>query len=89
MVRHARGMRKSIHSAEYRRLCDLMIQARRRARLTQDALAKRLGRPQSFVAKFEGGERRLDVVEFVAVARAIRADPLALLRELIQPRKEK
>jgi transcriptional regulator with XRE-family HTH domain len=82
-------MRKSIHSADYRRLCDLMVRARKDAELTQDTLAKRLGRPQSFVAKFEGGERRLDVLEFIAVARALRADPLALLKELIQPRKEK
>jgi len=49
-------------------------------------LAKRLGRPQSFVAKYEGGERRLDVVEFMTVARAIGADPVALLRALSKAR---
>jgi hypothetical protein len=40
-------------------------------------------RPQSFVAKYEGGERRIDVVEFVAIVRAIGADPLKLLRDLM------
>ena len=46
--------------------CALMIAARKSAGLTQQALARRLVRPQSFVAKYEGGEQRLDVVEFVA-----------------------
>jgi predicted transcriptional regulator len=43
--------------------------------VTQHELAKRLHKPQSFVAKYEGGERRIDVVEFVTVCQAIGADP--------------
>jgi hypothetical protein len=43
-------------------------------------MAVKLGRPQSFVAKYEGRERRLDVAEFVGVARALGADPYKLLR---------
>jgi transcriptional regulator with XRE-family HTH domain len=61
-----------------------MIETRKKAGLTQEQLAKRLRRPQSFVAKYEGGERRIDVVEFLAVVRAMRADPLTILRALIQ-----
>jgi len=61
-----------------------MIETRKKAGLTQEQLAKRLRRPQSFVAKYEGGERRIDVVEFLAVVRAMRADPLNILRALIQ-----
>ena len=38
--------------------------------------------PQSFIAKYEGGERRLDVVEFMGVVRAMDADPVAVLRTL-------
>ena len=45
------------------------------ANLTQAHLAARLNRPQSFVAKYEGGERRLDVIEFMEVAEAIGFDP--------------
>lgn len=45
------------------------------ADLTQAQLAARLDRPQSFVAKYEGGERRLDVIEFMEVAEAIGFDP--------------
>ena len=52
-----------------------MIGARKAAGLTQQALALRLKKPQSFIAKYEGGERRLDVVEFITIACALGADP--------------
>jgi len=40
-----------------------------------DQLAQRLGKPPSFVAKIETGERRLDIVEFIAIARALNVRP--------------
>jgi len=58
------------------------VQARRDAGLTQVALAKKLGRPQSFVSKFERGERRLDVPEFLDVARALGVDPAQIVADL-------
>jgi hypothetical protein len=48
-------------------------------------VADRLGRPQSFVAKYEGGERRLDVIEFLEVARAVDSDPLEMVGALVSP----
>ena len=66
----------------YKKFRALLVQARKRAELTQAELAARLKRPQSFVSKYERGERRLDVVEFFEVARAIGIDPLAFLKEL-------
>ena len=55
-----------------------MLKAERlTAGLTQQQVADRLGRPQSFVAKVEGCERRLDVVEFVNLCRALGVDPAA------------
>jgi transcriptional regulator with XRE-family HTH domain len=78
-------MAKSLRSPDHVRLTDLLIAARKRAGLTQRHVAEALQRPQSFVAKYEGGERRLDVVEFIAVARALGADPLRLLRALLKP----
>jgi hypothetical protein len=41
-------------------------------------------KPQSFVAKYEAGERRVDVVEFVTICKAIGADPAKLLRALLK-----
>ena len=63
-----------------KRLRELLVEARQRADLTQAELSKRLNRPQSFVSKYERGERRLDVIEFGQVARAIGLDPLRFLR---------
>lgn len=64
----------------YRKLIELLVQARKEAGITQVELGKRLGLRQTFVSKFELGERRLDVAEFVAVSRAIGADPHAIIR---------
>lgn len=72
-------MGRSIHSAEQRRLRALLIEAREKAGLTQAEVARRLKRPQSFVAKYEGNERRIDVVEFIQIARALGVDPRDLL----------
>lgn len=76
-------MAKSIYSRKYAQFLDLLIEARKNADLTQVEVAVRLGRPQSFVSKYENGERRLDVVEFLDIAKAIEFDPLKLVRKLI------
>ena len=73
---------KSIHNRKYRYFLELLISARKTAGLTQVDVAKRLSRPQSYVSKYENGERRLDVVELLDVAQAINFDPIALLRKL-------
>lgn len=64
-------MAKSIYTAEQEKLQALLRQIRTDAQLTQVALAKRLGRPQSFVSKYESGERRLDLVELRQVCAAL------------------
>ncbi|MBD2503837.1 helix-turn-helix domain-containing protein [Anabaena azotica] len=73
---------KSISSHEYEIFRRCMIAARKEAQLTQQSLAKSLQKPQSFVAKYENGERRLDVVEFLMVTRVIGVDPCAILRKV-------
>ena len=75
---------KSTHSAQYRELLVRMRAAREARGITQQELAKRLGKPQSFVSKAEMGERRLDVVEYLHFMRAIEGEPHALLRQLEQ-----
>jgi transcriptional regulator with XRE-family HTH domain len=59
----------------------ILVEARQSAGLTQVALAKKLGRPQSFESKFEHGERRLDVIEFLDVTRAL-VDPHRVTSDL-------
>ena len=78
-----RFMQKSLKSAEYARFIATLVAVRKNADVRQQALAKKLGRPQSFVAKYEGGERRIDVIEFVEIARALGADPVKLFRDFV------
>lgn len=75
---------KSIFSPEYDVFRRCMIAARKDANLTQSTLAKAIEKPQSFVAKYENGERRLDVVEFLIVTRAIGVDPCEILQKIEQ-----
>jgi transcriptional regulator with XRE-family HTH domain len=76
-------MQKSLKSPEYARLIALLVAVRKKAEIRQQVLARRLGKPQSFVAKYEGGERRIDLVEFIAIVRALESDPVRLFREFL------
>lgn len=58
-------MSKSLRTPEHVFLCQRLRQVRLSAGLTQADLAQRLDKPQSFVAKVETQERRLDLIEFV------------------------
>ncbi|MGE0115785.1 MAG: helix-turn-helix domain-containing protein [Steroidobacteraceae bacterium] len=73
---------KSLRTPEHQKLISLLIAAREKRGLTQQQLADRLERPQSYVAKYEGGERRIDVVEFIQIARALEFDPGRAVREV-------
>lgn len=73
---------KSLYSDKYRYFLKLLIEGRKKAGVTQDVLARKLGRPQSFVSKVENGERRIDAVEFLIISRQLGIDPCALLRKV-------
>ncbi len=60
---------------DFDRALEQLIEARKKAGVTQTTLAAALGRPQSFVAKFKGKERRLDVAEFLQIDRGLGATP--------------
>lgn len=64
-------MEKSIYSKGYQKFLQLLRDAREAAELTQEDVAARLGQTQSFVSKYERGERRLDIVETHAICDAI------------------
>ncbi len=76
-------MPRSIHSDEYRKLTAILLDARNTAGLTQQEVAARLGKPQSYVAKVERNERRIDVVEFISLAQALGVDPARLFATVL------
>ena len=80
-------MPSSLRSPQQQKLREVLIRARRDAKVTQAVLAARMKRPQSFVAKYELGERRVDVVDFVDVAKALGHDPAELLNAYLAERE--
>ena len=75
-------MGRWVSSPSYRAAVQLIVGARKAAGLTQRALAERIGRPYTVIANIERGERRIDVIEFVAIARALGVAEADLMREL-------
>ena len=75
-------MPKSVFTDAYASFLEVLIAARKRQGVTQVELGARLGKPQTFISKIERGSRRLDVVEFFGVARAIGTDPVELFQEV-------
>jgi transcriptional regulator with XRE-family HTH domain len=78
---------KTIHSARQAALIQALIAARNAAGLTQAEVARRLKRYQSYVATVEGGQRRIDVVEFLDFARAIGFQPDSVIRRIAKVRE--
>ena len=70
------------HTPAYRALCRQLLAQRKAAELTQRALAAKLRKPHSFVAKVEHGDRRIDPVEFVAWCRACGVEPADEIKKI-------
>ena len=77
-------MTKTLGTRRQEALVALLKDKREAAGLTQTELASKLGEYQSFVARLESGQRRVDVVEFLELANILRFDPLTVLKELAE-----
>lgn len=75
-------MPKSVFSGAHRHVVDALVEMRRRSGLTQEEVARRVGKDQSFISLIENSQRRVDVLEFFALARAMEGDALAMLSEI-------
>ncbi len=61
-------MEKTIFTGSHRYLVDQLIKARRKAKLRQQDVARKLGRTQSYISKIEAGQRRIDTVQLKELA---------------------
>lgn len=77
-------MTKSVFTDAYKTFLELMVETRREARVHQSELADRIGWDQPTISNAERGIRRLDVIEFVAIAKALDVDPVELMAELVR-----
>lgn len=75
-------MEKTLGSDQHRALIDFLIQQREKCSMTQSDLADALGEYQSFVARLESGQRRIDVVEFLRLAEVLKYDAADALKNL-------
>jgi transcriptional regulator with XRE-family HTH domain len=72
----------TLGSKRHRALVDLIAKRRESSGITQTELARRLGEYQSFVARLESGQRRIDVIEFLELADALGFDPAKAISSL-------
>lgn len=75
-------MDKSISSREQRVLLLLLRKLRTEAGLRQSDVAAKLRRPQSFVSKYESGERRLDILELRQLCPVLRISLAEFVKQL-------
>ncbi len=75
---------KTLGSDRQKALIALLVKSREESGLTQEDLATKLGEYQSFVARLESGQRRVDVVEFVLLAEAMDRDPVSLFKRFLR-----
>ncbi|ESY13616.1 MULTISPECIES: helix-turn-helix domain-containing protein [unclassified Mesorhizobium] len=75
-------MAKTLHSDRHRRLAQLLTEKRKQAGLTQAAVAKALDRHQPFIANIENADRRVDLIEFLDLAKVVGFDPYEVLQQI-------
>ena len=76
-------LRKTLRSRGHQALIQVLVEAREKTGMTQRDLAARIKRPHSFVGRMEAGERRVDVIEFIEIAKVLEADPRELFGKLV------
>lgn len=81
-------MTKSIFTNNYQLLLQLLVTARKKSGITQQQLAKKLGKNQSYISKYENAERRLDIIEVIAISKAINFNPVELMNDMLKSWKE-
>lgn len=75
---------KTLRSRRHRALCAALVAARKAAGLSQHELAARMKTSQTAIARIEIGERRVDVIEFLDLARTLHIDPHQVLNDLMR-----
>jgi transcriptional regulator with XRE-family HTH domain len=77
-------MPRSTSTEAYAVMVGILLDLRQRAGLTQGQLANRIGKPQAFISTVERGARRIDVIEFCVLARALKQDPVELFARVVR-----
>jgi transcriptional regulator with XRE-family HTH domain len=65
-------------------MIEILVDARKQAGIRQAELARRVGKTQTFVTRFEAGQRRIDAIELLALCEIIGIDPVKVVRALLK-----
>ena len=76
-------MSKSAFSDAHQILVEQLTAARKQSGLKQEELAALIGKDQSYISNIERGQRRVDVLEFVTIARFLKVDPVKMLADIV------
>lgn len=76
--------KSSLHSDENKALVAVLVKTRKAIGMSQVELAERLNKSQQFVSRIESGERRVDLLEFIMIARALKIEPRDLLGRVLR-----
>jgi transcriptional regulator with XRE-family HTH domain len=77
-------MPKTVFGGAHAKLVEVIVAKRKAADLTQTDLAQKIGKDQTFISLIERGQRRVDIIEFVALARALKLEPQRLFAEVLE-----
>lgn len=80
---------KALRSPAARAVANVLARARQGQAISQRELAARIKRPHSVVGMIESHQRQVNVPEFIAIAEALDADPLELLRQVLRERSSR
>jgi transcriptional regulator with XRE-family HTH domain len=78
------AMPKSVFTEAYASLLEILVSLRKTKGISQVQLSRKLGKPQPFVSYIERGERRIDVIEFCVIVRALGEDPAEVFERLVR-----
>jgi transcriptional regulator with XRE-family HTH domain len=73
-----------VQPRNHRIVGECLADARKAAGITQDELAALLKKPQSLISAYERGQRRIDLLEFLTVMDAIKADPQKVFGQILE-----
>jgi transcriptional regulator with XRE-family HTH domain len=79
-----RAAAKWVLPEDYEIVGEILAAARRRVSITQVELARRLKKPQSVVSAYESGKRRVDLVEFLLIAKTLGGEPVEIFAEIVR-----
>lgn len=77
-------MTKTLFTDAHRMVVEILVKARHDAGMLQSDLARCVGKDQSYISNIERNQRRVDIIEFYDLAKAMNRSPVELFRQIVE-----